>query len=68
MEKIGAVKLEVPLVSLRSVMPLVPRDAKEKEQLVEDLTQMGSKGLLAKLWTLRSKAMVQEFLQARSNE
>ena len=68
MGKTSAVKLEVPLVSLRSVTSLVPRDAKEKEQLVEDLTRMGYEGLLAEPWTLRSEAIVQEFLQARSNE
>ena len=36
--------------------------------MVEDLMKMGCEGLLVEPWTLRSKAMVQEFLHARSNE
>ena len=63
-----AVKVELPSVSLKSVTPLFPKNKEEKEQLVEDLTLMGCKGLLAEPWTLRSEAMAQEFLQKRSNE
>ena len=68
MMKVVAVKVELPLVSLKSIIPLVPRNKGEKEQLVEDLTKMGCEGLLAESWTLRSKAMAQEFLHKRSNE
>ena len=63
-----AVKIELPPVSLKSVNPVVPKDKKEKEQLLEDLTQMGCEGLLAEPWTLRSEEMAQEFLQPRSNQ
>ena len=63
-----AVKVELPSVSLKSVTPIVPKNKEENEQLVEDLTLMGCEGLLAELWALQSKAMVQEFLQKRSNE
>ena len=51
------VKIELPSVSLKFVNPVVPRDAKKKEQLLEDLIQMGYKGLLVEPWTLRSEAM-----------
>ena len=68
MGKVGTVKVEVHLVSLKFVTPIVPKDEKEKQQLVEDLTRMECEGLLVELWMLKSKAMVQEFLQARSNE
>ena len=68
MEKAGAVKIEVPSASLESITLVVSKDVKEKEQLVEDMTQMGCEGLLLELWTLRSKAMVHKFLQGRSNK
>ena len=68
MAKAGAVKVELPSVSLKFVNLIVPRDAKEKEQLVEDLTRMGCKGLLTEPWMLRSEVMAQEFLQPHSNK
>ena len=68
MAKVGTVKMEMLSVSLNSIAPMVPRKAEEKLQLVEDFTKMGCEGLLAEPWMLRSKAMVQEFLQARSNK
>ena len=46
MGKVGSVKVEVHLVSLKSVTLVVPKDEKEKELLVEDLIRMGCKGLL----------------------
>ena len=46
MGRTGAVKVEVPSMSLKSVVPMVPKNEEEKWQLVEDLTWMGYKGLL----------------------
>ena len=46
MGKARTVKIEVHLVSLKSVTPVVSKDEKEKELLVEDLTMMGCEGLL----------------------
>ena len=63
-----AVKVELSSISLKSVNPVVPKDKKEKDELLEDLIWMGCGGLLAELWTLRSEAMAQEFLQQRSNQ
>ena len=38
MEKARTVKVEVHSVSLKFITPLVPKNEKEKELLVEDLT------------------------------
>ena len=54
MARTCVVKVELPPISLKSVNPVVPKDKKEKEQLLEDLTRMGCKGLLAEPWTLKS--------------
>ena len=54
-------KVEVYPVSLKSLILVVPKDNKEKELLVEDLTKMGCKGLLLELWALKNEPMVQEF-------
>ena len=70
MAKVGvcAVKLEIPSVSLQTVAPSISQDKEEKEQLLQDLTRMGCEGLLKEPWTLKNRAMVQEFLQPRSNQ
>ena len=60
MEKAGTIQVEVYPVSLKSIIPIVPKDEKEKELLVEDLTKMGCEGLLTLLlepWVLKSEAM-----------
>ena len=68
MRKAGAAKVEVPSVSLKSLVPIVSKDKQEKQQLEEDLTKMGYNGVLLQPWSLKNKAMAQEFLQARSNK
>ena len=68
MRKAGTVKVEVHPMSLKSMTPIVPKDNKEKELLVEDLTKMGYEGLLLEPWALKNEAMVQEFQHERSNE
>ena len=57
MGKAGTIKVEVHLVSLKSITPVVPKNKKEKELLVEDLTRMGCEGLFMELWALKSKSM-----------
>ena len=52
MEKTESVKAEMPMVSLRSIVPTVPKDESEKLQLVEDLSQIGCKDLLAQFLEL----------------
>ena len=68
MEKIEVVKAEMHMVNLRSIVPAVPKDEGKKILLIEDLTQIGCKGLLIQPWSLRSKEMVREFSQECSNE
>ena len=68
MAKVGRVKVELYLVSLKSIVPAIPRNHEEKKLLVEDLTKMGCEGVLLEPWALKSKAMVQEFQEKRSNE
>ena len=68
MTKAGQVKVELRPMSLKSITPPIPRLEKEKEMLVEDLTKMGYKGLLLEPWSLKSKAMVQEFQGKCSNK
>ena len=65
---IRTVKLEVTFVSFQTVAPSIPQDKEEKEQLLQDLTRMGYEGLLKEPWTLKNRAMAQEFLQPRSNQ
>ena len=57
MGKARTIKVEVHPVSLKSSTPVVPKNEKEKELLVEDLTQMGCMGLLLQPWALKSEAM-----------
>ena len=68
MGKTGAVKVEVHLVSLKSVVLVVLKNEEEKQQLVEDLTRIRCEGLLVQPWSLKSEEMAQEFLQECSNE
>ena len=68
MEKNKAVKVEVLMVSFRSVVAIVPKDEKEKRQLVEDLTQIECKGLLVQSWGLKNEDMAREFSQEHSNK
>ena len=57
MEKTKAVKAKMPMVSLRSVVPVVPKDESKKLQLVEDQTRIRCKGLLAQPWNLKSNVV-----------
>ena len=68
MEKIGTVKVEVHLVSLKSIMAIVPKLEEEKRQLNKDLSRIGYKGLLVQPWSIRSKDMAREFSQEYLNE
>ena len=68
MGKIETMKAEMPIVSLRSIVPAMTKDENEKLQFMEDLSWIGFEGLLAQPWSLRSEEMAREFLQERSNE
>ena len=64
----SAVKTKYHPISLKSVIPVIPRKDEEKLQLVEDLPKMGCEGLLLEPWALKSESMVQEFQGQCSNE
>ena len=70
MSKAGmcVVKMEITTVGLLMVVPSIPRDPVEKDQLKEDLKRMDCEGLIAQPWTLKSREMVQEFLWLRTNQ
>ena len=55
-------------IPLKNVAPAIPKWESEMRELIEDLTRMGCKGLLAKPWNLRSEAMLREFLSERGNQ
>ena len=55
-------------VSLKAIVPVIPKSDREKAELIEDLTKMGCEGLMVHPWDLRSEEMVQEFQRPRSNE
>ena len=65
---IRAIKVEDTSVSLQTVALSIPQDKEEKEQLLQDLTYMGCEGLLKEPWTLKNRAMAQEFLQPLANQ
>ena len=56
--KTKIVKVETHPMSLRSVVPVVPKDEGEKQQLMEDLTWIRCEGLLFHPWSLKSEEMV----------
>ena len=68
MASTSSMKAELRLVSLRSIPTIAPTNKEEKQQLADDLTKMGCEGLLVEPWTLKSEALVREFLHPRSNE
>lgn len=55
-------------IPLKNVSSPIPKREAELKELIEDLTQMGCKGLLAKPWALRSEATLREFLFERGNQ
>ena len=58
MVRARVVKVDLHLVSLKSVTPAIPRKDEEKMQLAEDLAKMGCEGLFLEPWVLKSEAMV----------
>jgi hypothetical protein len=64
-KKSGKVPSEV---KIRKVVPEVPRDEAEREELLEDLQRMGCSGLLEKLWGFKDDQVVRELLDGATNE
>ena len=55
MGRIGTIKVENLFVSLKSVVLVVSKEKKEKQQLVEDITRMGCEGLLVEPWAQKKQ-------------
>ena len=55
-------------IPIKALIPAIPRDDKELQELTEDLRIMGCKGLLAKPWNLRSEEILCEFKYERRNQ
>ena len=49
-------------MSLRNVTPLVLEDERERAMLREDLANLGCMGLLDRLWNLKNKEFIQQFV------
>lgn len=54
-------------VSLKSLVPSVPRDDGEKQHLIDTLTQIGCEGLLAQPRNSNNEGMVPDFTRPRTN-
>ena len=57
----------IPIL-IKALVPAIPRDDRELQELAEDLRIMGCKGLLARLWNLQSEETLQEFKYERGNQ
>ena len=55
-------------ISLKMVAPVIPRGAKEKAILEEDLKRMGCYGLMLQPWSIKYEKIVQELLQKQGNQ
>ena len=54
-------------VVLKAVVPVVPRGAKERAMLEDDLRQMGCYGLMERPWCFKYEKVVAELLADRDN-
>ena len=54
-------------ISLKAVVPGLPKNAKDRELLEEDLRRIGCHGLLRKPWGLRMEEMVAEIIGEKDN-
>ena len=55
-------------IALKMVAPVIPRGAKEKAMLEEDLKRMRCHGLMLRLWSIKYEKIVQELQQKQSNQ
>lgn len=56
------------LVNLRTVVPKVPSEERDREILDADLRRMGCGGLRNRPWCVRDEKMVRELIEGTSNE
>ena len=55
-------------LTLRSVVPAIPKEPGERAYLEEDLTRIGCIGLLSKLWSGKDEGMVRELTTGAPNQ
>ena len=59
--------VKMPL-TLRSVVPAIPKEPRERVHLEEDLTRIGCIGLLSKPWSVKDEGMVRELTTGAPNQ
>ena len=59
--------VKTPL-TLRSVVPAIPKEPGERVHLEEDLTRIGCIGLLSKPWSVKDERMVKELTTEAPNQ
>ena len=55
-------------LTLRSIVPAIPKEPGERAYLEEDLTRIGCIGLLSKPWTVKDEKMVRELIIGAPNQ
>ena len=55
-------------ITLRSVVPAIPKEPGERAHLEEDLTRIGCIGLLSKPWSVKDERMVRELTTGAPNQ
>ena len=56
------------LLTLRSVVPAIPKEPGERAYLEEDLTRIGCIGLSSKPWTVKDERIVRELTIGAPNQ
>ena len=59
--------VKLPAVALKAVILVIPRGAKERVMLEEDLRRMGCHGLMERPWAFKQDRIVGELLAAQDN-
>ena len=55
-------------ITLRSVVPAIPKEPGDRAHLEEDLTRIGCIGLLSKPWSVKDERMVWELTTGAPNQ
>ena len=63
----ASIMVKTPL-TLRSVVPAIPKEPGERAHLEEDLTRIGCIGLLSKPWSVKDERMVKELTAGAPNQ
>ena len=61
----GSVNVQI---SLKALVPVIPKTPTARQELEKDLTRIGCAGLLNKLWNIKDKGMVRELVEGAPNQ